>query len=182
MLTRLMVLSCVLTMSTALRAADVESGPEKGAKTPSLKVFDCTGDNKDKSVDYADLRKEKLTVYLLIPQDRFSRPMARFMRSLDSKIAEELKDVYVVAVWLTDDEDKTKTYLPRVQMSVNFERTALTVFKGKDGPKDWNINTDAHLTLIVANKGKVMDRFGYNSINETEVPATLKILKKLVKK
>jgi hypothetical protein len=160
-------------------AWDVESGPEKGARVPALKVYDCTGQKKDKMVDYAGLRKDKVTVYLFVAADKFSRPMNRFMKKLDEKVEEGFKDVYVVAVWLTDDEDKTREFLPRVQQSVSYEKTALTCFKGKDGPKGWNINSDAHLTVVLAARGKVAGRWGYNSVNDTDVPPVVKALKKV---
>src|SRR5579862_5065483 len=86
------------------RASDVESGPEKGSKTPALRVYDATGENKDKTVDYADLRKTWPTAFLFVAADRFSRPMNRFMKTLDGKVEKELEDVYLVAVWLTEDE------------------------------------------------------------------------------
>jgi hypothetical protein len=179
---RAIVLIVLLLASVpGVRGSDVESGPEKGSKVPALKVYDATGENKEKTVDYAGLRKDKPTVYLFVAADRFSRPMNRFMKTLDTKVEKELADVYLVAVWLTDDEDKTKELLPRVQTSVNYEKTALTVFKGKDGPKGWNINSDSHLTVVLAHKGKVTARFGYNSVNDTDVPAVLKELKKVAK-
>ena len=178
MLRILALLSVVLGPSLAVRASDVESGPEKGAKVPALKVYDCTGENKGKTVDYVALRKDKTTVYLLLAADKFDRPMNRFMKTLDTKIEKDLKDVYVVAVWLTDDTEKTNERLPVIQQSVMYEKTALTSFKGKEGPKDWGINTDAHLTAIVVTKGKVTGRFGYNSLNETDVPAVFKLLRK----
>jgi hypothetical protein len=142
-------------------------------------VYDATGENKEKSVDYAALRKDKPTVYLFVGEGKFARPMFRFMKTLDESIKKDLPSVYGVAVWLTEDEEKSKEYLPKISMY--FEATALTVFKGKDGPKGWGINSDAHLTVIVANKGKVTARFGYNSVNETDVPAVLKELKKVAK-
>ncbi|MFO0876661.1 MAG: hypothetical protein U0840_04745 [Gemmataceae bacterium] len=173
----------VLVLGTGqIRASDVESGPEVGSKVTKFPVQDCTGENKDKAVDYVDLRKDKVTVYLVLPQDKFSRPMNRFMKTLDDKVSAELKDVYLVGVWLTDDEEKTKTFLPRVQTSVNYDRTALTYFKGKDGPKGWNINPDAHLTVIVVDKNKVAARFAYNSVNDTEVPQVFKAISRLAKK
>lgn len=179
----LVAVAMVLGLILPLRGDDdVKSGPEKGEKIPALKVHDCTGENKDKTVDYADLRKDKVTVYLLLPADKFTRPMNKFMRTLDEKVSSDYEDVYLVAVWLTDDEDKTKEFLPRIQTSVKYDTTALTAFKGKDGPKDWNINGDAHLTVIVANKGKVADRFAYNSINDTEVPKVLKAVGAVAKK
>ncbi len=176
------VLTAVLLFAwnVAAWADDVASGPEKGATVPALEVYDATGENKEKAVDCAKLRKDKPTVYLLLPADKFSRPIFRYTKALDEKAKSDFEDVYVVAVWLTDDEEKTKEYLPKI--STYYEGTALTSFKGKDGPKDWNINTDAHLTVVVANKGKVTARFAYNSVNDTEVPKVLKEIAKVAKK
>jgi hypothetical protein len=161
-------------------AQDIVSGPEKSKAVPALKVYDATGANKEKEVDYAAERKDKPTIYLLIRADKFDRPMNRFMKTLDTELAKDFKDAYVVAVWLTEDVDKTKELLPRVQQSVQYEKTALTCFTGsaKDGPKDWNVNGDAHLTAVLANKQKVAATFGYNSINETDVKKVVEALKK----
>jgi hypothetical protein len=172
-------LSLLLVVWSAVQAADVDSGPAKDSKVPALPVFDATGANKDKSVDYAALRKDKLTVYLFVGEGKFARPVFRFMKTLDEAIRKDLPDGYSVAVWLTEDEEQTKMYLPKI--STYFETTALTVFKGKDGPAGWGINSDAHLTVVVADKSKVAARFGYLSVNETNVPEVLKELKKLTK-
>jgi hypothetical protein len=158
---------------------DVDSGPEHGQKVSALKVFDATGNSRDKEVDYVAERKDKPTVYVFVQADKWDRPMARFLRKLDETVLKESQDVYVVAVWLTDDADKTKAYLPRAQQSLNLQNTALTCFMGeKAGPKDWGINADAHLTAVVAHKGRVAKRFGYRSINETDAPAVQEALKK----
>jgi hypothetical protein len=161
-------------------AQDIISGPEKGKAVPALKVYDATGDHKDKDIDYVADRKDKPTIYLLIRADKFDRPMNRFMKTLDETIVKDFKDVYVVAVWLTEDVDKTKEFLPRVQKSVSYQHTALTCFLGdiKEGPKNWNVNGDAHLTAVLANKTKVTATFGYNTINETDVKAVVAALKK----
>ncbi|HWG41513.1 MAG TPA: hypothetical protein VN688_01920, partial [Gemmataceae bacterium] len=157
-------------------------GPEKGGKVPALKVHDVTGEHKDKEVDYTAQRKDKPTVYFLIAADKFDRPMNRFMKTLDQKMNKDYEGVYIVAVWLTADLDKTKEFLPRVQMSVNYASTALTAFKGAEGPRGWNANSDAHLTVVIANKGKVVTTMGYKSINETDVKGVLAALKKTVGK
>jgi hypothetical protein len=163
-------------------AQDVSSGPNKNAKVPALKVFDSTGLNKDKEVDYAAERKDKPTIYLFVRADKFDRPMNRFMKGLDSEVKKESEDAYIVAVWLTDDVDKTKERLPVVQQSVQYENTALTIFTGgKDGPKHWNANADAHLTVVLATKGKVAATFGYQSVNETDVKVVRAAFKKSLK-
>jgi hypothetical protein len=161
-------------------AQDIASGPEKGKAVPALKVYDATGDHKDKDIDYVADRKDKPTIYLLIRADKFDRPMNRFMKTLDDTIVKDFKDVYVVAVWLTEDVDKTKEFLPRVQQSVSYQQTALTCFTGnvKEGPKNWNVNGDAHITVVLANKRKVTATFGYNTINETDAKAVVEGLRK----
>jgi hypothetical protein len=175
---------CLLAASALLPASrasaqDVASGPEKGKPAPALKVFDVTGPSKGKEVDYQAERKGRPTLYVFVRADAWDRPMARFLRGLDEAVQQEGEDVAVVAVWLTDDADKTKDYLPKAQQSLQFQQTALTCFTGpKDGPKGWGINADAHLTAAVVNKGKVAATFGYQSVNETNVAAVRKALKK----
>ncbi|HEY7156843.1 MAG TPA: hypothetical protein VH575_22940 [Gemmataceae bacterium] len=170
-----------LLLPVLAQAQDVASGPEKGAKVPALKVFDATGAHQGKEVDYAADRKDKPTVYLFVNAEKFDRPMNRFMKTLDGAIVKDFEGVYVVAVWLTKDADKTKDFLPRVQQSVRYEATALTVFAAAEGPKGWNVNADAHLTAVVANKGKVAATFGYESLNETDVPKVKEALSKAMK-
>jgi hypothetical protein len=177
--TRWLLTLGVLVAGTAARGQEVASGPEKGKAVPALTVFDATGPHQDKDVDYAAERKGKPTVYLFVRADRWDRPMARFLRKLDETVAEDRKDGAVVAVWVTDDPDKAKAYLPVAQQSLKLQNTALTCFTGgAAGPKDWGVNADAHLTVVVADRGKAVATFGYRSVNETDVPAVREALKK----
>jgi hypothetical protein len=160
-----------------LARADVASGPKEGEKVAPLKVYAVTGEPKDKEVDYADLRKDKATVYVFVSAKEFSREVFRFLKKLDEDLAE---DGMVVAVWLTDDADKSKEYLPKIAQY--FKAAALMVFGSAAGPKDWGINADAHLTAVVAHKGKVVKSFGYLSPNETDAPEVVEALKKAIKK
>jgi hypothetical protein len=174
---RAILASAILAGIATLARADVESGPKEGDKAAALKVFAVTGDPKDKEVDYADLRKDKPTIYVFVSAENFSRPMFRYIKTLDEKVGE---DALVVAVWLNDDADKSKEYLGKI--SKYFTNAALTVFGENAGPKDWGINTDAHLTAVVVNKGKVVKSFGYMSLNDTDVPPVVEALKKAIKK
>ena len=161
------------------RGQDVPSGPEKGKKAPALRVFDATGPNKDKDVDYVAQRKGRPTVYAFVRADRWDRPMARFLKALDRAVPRVSEKAAVVAVWLTDDVKKTREYLPIAQQSLQFTATTLTCFTGKkDGPPEWGINGDAHLTVVVVCEGKVVAAFGYRSVNETDVPAVRDALKR----
>jgi hypothetical protein len=160
---------------------DVSSGPPVGERVAALKVFDATGAYKEKEVDYAAERKEKSTAYVFIAE--WNRPVARFLKKLDGGIKEASEESYLVAVWLTEDPEKMKEYLPRVQESIKLENTAMTVFPGnKNGPEGWGINDRAHVTVVIANKGKVAASLGYVSINETDVPKVQEVLKKSLEK
>ncbi|OWK34551.1 hypothetical protein FRUB_10522 [Fimbriiglobus ruber] len=155
------------------------SGPEKGKRVPALKVFDATGPHEGKEVDYAADRKDAPTVYVFVRADVWDRPMARFLKKLDEAVQKGGGDERVVAVWVGGDADKNKEYLPLAQKSLQFQATSLTVFAGdKTGPEKWDVNSDAHLTAVVAAKGVVTAVFGYRSINETDVPAVHDALKK----
>ena len=154
--------------------ADVASGPKEGDKPAELKVYAVTGESKEKDVNYTELRKDKPTVYVFVQADKWDRPMFRFVKALDEKLGDAGQ---VIAVWLTDDADKSKEYLPKI--SKYFTNAALTVFTGeKAGPKDWGINIDAHLTAVVVSGGKVTKSFGYQSLNETDADAVADVLKK----
>ena len=173
----LLVASVLLGVPGAF-AQDIVSGPEKGKPVPALKVFAATGPHEGKEVDYKMQRKARRTVYVFIRADKWDRPMARFLRGLDMAASKDGEETAVVAVWLTDNVEKTKKYLPRAQQSLQLQATALTCFPGpQEGPQGWGINADAHLTAAVVHKGTVAATFAYRSVNETDVPAVQKALK-----
>jgi hypothetical protein len=175
-------LGCVVA-ATAAWAEETNNGPPVGDPPPALKVFDVTGGSAGLAVDYVAERKDKPTVYLFIAADKWDRPVGRFVKELDSAVVKDFPEAYLVAVWLTDDVDKSKEYLPRAQQSIKLERTALTCFEGeKSGPEGWNIADTAHLTAIVAVGGKVVKNFEYRSLNETDVPAVYRTLKQAAEK
>jgi hypothetical protein len=172
----------LLVLAPTAAAGDLQSGPDVAKKVPELKVFAVTGAHEDKDVNYTAERKKKPTIYVFIQADKWVRPMARFLKTLDKEVQKDSDDAYVIAVWLTDKHKETKEYLPRAQQSLQFENTALTYFKGKkDGPQGWNVNSDAHMTVVVVHNQKVAARFGYMSVNETDVKDVRAALKKAVK-
>ena len=163
-------------------AMTLAAGPEVGKPVPALMVLDVTGQNSPNEVDYAELRKELPTVYVFVQADKWDRPTARFLRKLDEAVAKQDQASYIVAVWLTDDVEKTKKYLPLAQQSQQFGRTALACYTAdKSGPRDWQLDLAASLTIVVAAQGKVADVRDYRSVNETLVPDVLDALKKAAK-
>lgn len=162
-----------LAAATASRA-DIQSGPDLDEKLPPLKAYVATGEQAEKTLDLAAQRKEKPTVYVLIQADHWTRPIGRYLRGLDTEIAKKADEAHVVAVWLTADEPKTKQYLPVVENAMKTADTTFAVYPDVNGPDGWGINTTAHVTTVLAVKGKPIARFGHISVNETLVREVLR--------
>jgi hypothetical protein len=163
-----------------LVAAQVESGPKVGEKVPALKVSVVVGELEGKEVDIVGERKELPTAYLLVNADKFSRPMARFLRDLDGKLADVDEKASAVAVWVGGDFDKNKSYLPKAQQSLKFGKLSLAAVA--EEPKDWNFNADAHLTAVLTAKGKVVKTVGFVSVNDTDVKPLVEAWKAALRK
>jgi hypothetical protein len=175
--------SVFTVLVTSLAYADIDSGPKVGTAVTPLKVFVVTGDHAGKELDYAAERGSKPTIYIFMPHERFDRPLARLLKVLEKGGIEAGNDSSMVTVFLTSDEAKTKDHLPKIQMSLQFTRNPLVVFPSATmGPDGWAVNTDAQLTAIIVNDGKVAATFGYRSANETVAPEILAALKKAIGK
>jgi hypothetical protein len=183
----LLIVCAVLVFAAPARAAD-ESGPKAGANVPALKAFGVVGTVEGKEADFAKDRKDAPTIYVFVQAEEGGipvggRPAARFMKTLDTQLGGASDKAEIVAVWLGEKAfDKHKEYLPKFQMALKLEKTALAAFDGeKSGPNNWAVNADAHLTVVVANRGKVVKSFAFTSVNETDAKAVVDELKKAVK-
>lgn len=157
--------------------ADVASGPGEGNAVEKFKVTVVAGESSGKELDFVTERKDKPTVFVFVQSDKFTRPLARFIKVLDDKLKADRQDVDIVAIWLTDDKDKSKDYLPKAFGSLKTERTAWSLFAGeKTGPNTWGINPDADVTIVVSDGAKAKFSKGYRSINDTEVPKVFEAL------
>ena len=175
---------CALAFAS-VAVADIESGLKSGEKVPALKAFGVVGSVEGKEADFAADRKDAPTVYLFVSAQEGGipvggRPLAQFMKTLDKDITKTDEKAKVVAVWLGEKAfEKHKEYIPKINMSLKFEKTSLAAFDGeKSGPNGWGINPDAHLTAIVVKGGKVVKSFAYVTVNDTDVPKVLKELEK----
>jgi hypothetical protein len=161
--------------------ADVESGPKADEKVGELKVAVVVGEKEGKELDIAGDRKDAPTIYLFVNAEKFSRPMARFMKKVDEKIGDANEKAEAVAVVVGGDVANWKDRLPKIQMSLKFAKTSMAVFDGSE-PKGWALNTDAHLTVVLVAKGKVVKSYGFDSVNETDEKAVMEAFTKAVKK
>jgi hypothetical protein len=164
----------LLLLAASQARAQLNSGPKAGSQVSPLRVAVVTGDYAGDELDVTDRRGGMPTIYIFIQADKWARPVARFLRTLDDELRKDRTDVAVIATWLADDVEATKDYLPKAQQSLQLAQTSLAVFPGdKNGPPVWSIDPRAHLTAVVAGHSRVVASFGYRSLNETNVPEVL---------
>jgi hypothetical protein len=157
-------------------AAEFESGPAAGAAIPQLKVFDTTGAHAGREVDYAADRQAKPTIYVFITSEKWDRPVARFLRKLDEEVGKR-DGLHAVAVWLTDEPETTKEYLPRAQQSLQLKGTTFTCYPvAKKSPEHWNINFEAGATVVVAKNAKVVRSLAFRTATERDVKAVVEAM------
>ena len=168
----------LLGLLTSQAQAQLESGPAAGSVPEPLKVFVATGDDAGKEIDCQAKLKQGPALVVFVQAETFDRPIARFIKGLDQGLGKDRNDVPAMVVWLTGDVDAGKSYLPKVQQSLQLTQTVWAVFPGdKSGPDGWGIDPDAHITAVVIEDGKVTGSYGDRSVNETVVPKVLKQFK-----
>ena len=162
-------------------ASFAQAEPELGTVVKPFKVIGVTGLFDGKEVDLAK-PVEHRQVYLFVAADKFDRPTARYIKALDDAVIKGIEGVNAVdvyAVWLTDDVQKSKDYVPKAHQSLRLGQTSIAVFEGaRQGPDGWGIDPDAHLTAVVVRDSKIAAAFAYGSTNDTDVPKLVDEIKK----
>ena len=172
----------ILLAAAAVAIFSMTHARAEDAKAPACKVAAVTGEFAGRDVDVTAERKEKPTVYLFVSAENWTRPIARYIKTLDAQLEKGVDGATgaeAVAIWLTADAAKSKEYLPLAQRSMQLNKTALAVFDGQpQGPDGWNVDVASHLTAVVVRDGKETARFKYQSTNDTDVPEVVEALGK----
>ena len=71
---------------TASAYAQTISGPAIGSPIQPLKVAAITGDGAGDDLDFAARRKGQSTVFAFVQADKWDRPIARFLSTLDKEL------------------------------------------------------------------------------------------------
>jgi hypothetical protein len=161
-----------IAFSSSITRAEVEPGLAAGTAVPSLKLVAATGNSTGKDVDFAAERKALPTYYIFVQADSWERPMARFLKVMEDVAGKAGADCEIVVVWLTNDVQKGKEYLPKAHESMKLMRTTFAVYNGAPaGPDDWRLHGNANVTVFAAKDGKIVGAMGFKSVNEKDVAA-----------
>lgn len=175
MINRLGRLGFVFALLARSAFADVDSGPPVGQPAPALKVQTVMNGQVGEAMDIAAFRGEQPTIYIFLPAARFDRPAGRFVKQLDGltqKRQMTTPTLQVVLVWIVDDAQTGSTRTSAIQRSLQLQASEWTVWTGAGaGPDGWVINDKAAVTVVITRGKDVQAKFGYDSVNETVVPA-----------
>ncbi len=164
-----------LLMTAAVAYADIESGPPVGKPAPALSVQPVTNGQPGEAQNIVAERAALPTIYLFIPAAKLDRPLARFAKQLDTAVQKHQMlhpNLQMVIVWQVDDAAAGATRTSAIQGSLQLQATQWVIWKGDAaGPEGWAISDRASLTAVIVNNKDVQAKFGYDSVNETLVPA-----------
>lgn len=136
----------------------VFSGPQAGEKLTKLKLMGVYDDLAGKEFDpVADAEgKPMLLVFvhkLTRPSMALTRGVTGYAKSMDDSAA------YTAIAWLDDDKAKAEQYLVRARKSLNFAVPLGVSIDGGEGPGSYGLNRNVELTVLVADKNKVLANF-----------------------
>lgn len=147
-------------------AQDKFSGPQKGEKTASFKVFDLAARAE---TDYVADAKGAPSLLVFIHE--LSRPGAALMRALDDYgQVKQVRGLRTFFVSLSEDRDGAERHLPQVVKSLNLKCPLGISLDGREGPGSYGLNREVMLTILVARENKVTANFAIVSPNETDAP------------
>ncbi len=164
-----------LALALCLGQDSLPSGPPVGAPLRDFKIQTPAG----KVLQFAKEMNDRPT--LLVFVHRLTRPGLKMLRPIDEAAATHDK-LFAQVVFLSDDAEEMIAFLTRAEKSLNLQVPASVCLDGKKaGPETYGLNDQIAITILLANKGKVVANFAFVDPNDTDSPNVLKALEKLVK-
>jgi len=111
-----------------------------------------------------------------------SEPLASLVKQIDKKIGENasLKSFVVI---MTKDAEKTKEALKKLATEAGVKHVPLTMIGEKDGPPDYEISSDADITVLMWKQNNVKVNHGYKGeLTEKDVETIVSDIPKLLGK
>lgn len=176
-----------LAVAVSAFAADssvVKSGIKVGGDLPPFYVKDITGDQKDKDSLCYRCRygnSPVVAVFARSVNDKTSKLIARVDQLVQANKEAGLKGF---VVFVADDTDPFEPKLTKLAAEKKIVGTPLTVYKGADGPADYEISKDADLTVLMWVEGvvKVNHALKAGKLDDKQIDVIAKDVKKILAK
>lgn len=132
-------------------ADDPKSGLEVGKPAPGFEMQVATGDDAGKRVDY--LKKWDKKPVLVIFVGEMSRPAFGLLKQLDKYgRLRQPEGLEVLLVRVTDDAEAAGRQAKLFYDNYEIKSPAGIVAEGKEGPRDYGLNADAQMTVLLLDK------------------------------
>ena len=150
------------------------SGPQPGEKLTPFRVFDTTGPNRGKEVDYVTQFGGAPTVVVFV--HALERSLIPLLNTVDQYGAEHKDALKTVLVFLTDDRVASEQRLPLVAQSLRSQAPFTISLDGPEGPGNYGLNKKCLLTIVAGKENRVTANFALVQPGIADGPAVLKAL------
>lgn len=149
-LTIITVTSC-LAFSSVVRADEPVSGPKPGEAVGAFEVEVATGDDAGKTLDPIKPLKDKPVLMIFISE--LNRPGFGLLKQLDKYgRLRQPEGLEVLIVRVTDDVAVAAKHAKILYDLYDVKSTTGVAIGGKSGPKDYNLNDEAQMTVLLVDK------------------------------
>lgn len=145
------ILVCLVARPSVSRADDPVSGPKVGETAGAFEIEVATGDDAGKKLDPIKPLKDKPVLVIFISE--MNRPGFGLLKLLDKYgRLRQPEGLEVLIVRVTDDAAGAAKQAKVLYDLYDVKSTAGVATGGKAGPKDYNLNEDAQMTILLADK------------------------------
>ena len=151
----LCVLGLMVSACQFASAADLKSGLQVDASPPAFNVTDVTGPNAGTKLCYRCQYGSRPVVSVFLR--KMDENTAKLVKQIDDVVGkQEEKKMAAFVTVLSDDPDAQEASLKKTAKEQKITHTPLTVFDNGVGPKAYNINEKANVTVMMWVDGNVM--------------------------
>ncbi|MGF1579823.1 MAG: hypothetical protein ACFCD0_10705 [Gemmataceae bacterium] len=144
-----------------LQKKAIFSGPQRGEKLPALQVTSTQGKFEGKEVDPVAVAGGKPQILIFLSGDESDKPLYWIGEALNRLTGKQTKGLQTCVVYVGDDRSKIRK-LAKLADKPMPKGTLIGFSKeGRDGPGAYGLNRNVVMTIIVANKGKVVRNFAF---------------------
>ena len=156
----LCVMGLMVSACQFATAADLKSGLQVDSHPDAFNVTDVTGPNAGKKLCYRCQYSSRPVVSVFVR--KMDENTVKLVKQIDDVVGkQEEKKMAAFVTVLSDDPDAQEAALKKTAEEQKITHTPLTVFENGVGPKAYNINEKANVTVMMWVDGNVTVNHAY---------------------
>jgi hypothetical protein len=176
----------VLALTTQVPAEEIKSGLEPGKAIGAFNVTKCAGAEED-GVKVGDnlcyrCKNGARPQVMVFTRSANDKNVQKLIQELDKAVAENSdKQLRAFVNVLGEDKEELSSSAKELAQATKAKNVPFVVpNEFENGPDDYGLNSEAEVTIIVANKSKVTATHAAKAAKDLKVDAVLADVKKLV--